>query len=105
MVIDDLDLFRRAFAPDEADSPLTVDPDAMLTLPVAAQSLEPVSWNYRHILQYPGVVEHPKLPPCHRSNVAESAALPAAEELFGLLAAERLDHSGSITWAPLNDGQ
>jgi hypothetical protein len=32
MIIDDLDAFRRAFAPDEADSPLIVDPDTMLTL-------------------------------------------------------------------------
>jgi hypothetical protein len=40
MVIDDLDDFRRAFAPDEAESPLIADPDAVLTLPVAAQSSE-----------------------------------------------------------------
>src|ERR1022692_1063072 len=53
MIIDDLDAFRRAFAPDEADS----------TLGVTAQRLEPVSRNCRHILQLPGVVQHPKLPP------------------------------------------
>jgi hypothetical protein len=36
MIIDDLDVFRRAVAPDEADSPLIIDPDAMLALPVTA---------------------------------------------------------------------
>src|ERR1017187_1244338 len=53
MITDDLDAFRRAFAPDEADS----------TLGVAVQRLEPVSRNCRHILQLLGVVQHPKLPP------------------------------------------
>jgi hypothetical protein len=56
MIIDDLDAFRRALAPDEADSPLIVDPDTVLTLSVTAQSLKPVSWNRRHVRQIAGVV-------------------------------------------------
>src|ERR1039458_9918076 len=88
MVIDDLDALRRALAPDEADSPLIVDADTELTLPVAAQSLKPVSRNCGHVLQFPGVVQHPQLPTRHRSNVAESAALPAVKKLLGLLGAE-----------------
>jgi hypothetical protein len=96
MIIDDLDVFRRAFAPDEADSPLIVDPDTVLTLSVTAESLQPVSWHCRHVLQFPGVVQHPKLPPCHTSNVAESAALLAVKKLLGLFAAEGSYHTGSI---------
>ncbi|SPF42720.1 conserved hypothetical protein [Candidatus Sulfopaludibacter sp. SbA4] len=102
MIIDDLDAFRRAFAPGEAESPLIVDPDTVLTLPVASQSLKPVSWNCRYVLQSPGVVQQPKLPPCHGSNVAESAALLAVKQLLGLLAAEGSDQTGSIPWGPLN---
>jgi len=90
MIIDDLDAFRRAFAPDEAESPLIVDPDAILTLPVAAQSLKP------------GIVQHPKLPPCHGFNVAESAVLLTVKEILGLLAAEGSYHTGSITRWPLD---
>jgi hypothetical protein len=30
MIVDDLDPFRRAFAPDEADWPLIVDPNTVL---------------------------------------------------------------------------
>ena len=104
MIIDDLDAFRRAFAPDEAESPLIVDPDAMLTLPVAAQSLKPVSWNCRHVLQALGVVQHPQLPPGHGSNVAEFAVLLPVKELLGLLAAEGSYHTGSIPRWPLNGG-
>jgi hypothetical protein len=103
MIIDDLDPLRRAFAPNEADSPLIVDPDTMLTLPATAQSLQPVSWNCRHVFQPLGVVQHPKLPPCYRSNLAESAALLALKKLLGLLAAEGSYHTGSISRRPLND--
>jgi hypothetical protein len=96
MIIDDLDAFRRAFAPDEADSPLIVDPDTMLTLPVTAQSLKPVPWNCRHVLQLLGIVQHPQLPPRNCSNVAESAALLAVKQLLGPPAAEGSYHTGSI---------
>src|ERR1019366_6913628 len=85
MIIDDLDAFRRSVPPHEANSPLVVAPDTMLALGVTAQRLQPVSWNCRHALQLLGVVQHPKLPPCHRSNVAESAALLTVKKLLGLL--------------------
>src|ERR1035438_2248127 len=100
MIIDDLDAFRCAFAPGEADSPLIVDPDTVLPLPVTAQSLKPVSWNCRHVLQLLGIVQHPKLPPCNCSNVAESAALLAVKQLLGLPAAEGSYHTGSIPRSP-----
>jgi hypothetical protein len=102
VIIDDLDALRRAFAPEEVDSPSIVDPDAILTLPVSTKRLKPVSRNCRHVLQFLGVVQHPKLPPRHRSNVAESAALLALKELLGLLAAEGSYHTGSISRPPLN---
>jgi hypothetical protein len=56
MIIDDLDVFRRSFPPEETDSPLVVDPNAILPVPVAAQSLEPVSWNRTQIRQDLSVV-------------------------------------------------
>jgi hypothetical protein len=51
MIIDDLDVFRRSFPPEETDSPLIVDSDAVLPLPVAAQGPEPVSWDRTQIGQ------------------------------------------------------
>src|ERR1019366_6869129 len=98
VIIDDLDALRRAVAPDEANSPLVVDPDTMLTLPVTAQGLKPVSWNRRHVLQLLGVVQHPKLPARHRSNVAQPAAPLAFKKQLGLLAADRIvSHGQYIT--------
>src|SRR5450759_5276096 len=95
VIIDHLDAFRCAVAPTEANSPLVVDPDTMLTLGVTAQRLKSVSWNCRHVLQLLGVVQHPKLPARHRSNVAEPVA-PLALKLLGLLAAEGSYHTGRI---------
>jgi hypothetical protein len=103
VIIDDLDALRRAFAPEKADSPSIVDPDTILTLPVTTKRLKPVSRYCRHVLQFLGVVQHPKFPPRHRSNVAESAALLALKKLLGLLAAEGSYHTGSISRRPVND--
>src|ERR1035437_1788644 len=102
MIIDDLDAFRRSVPPDEANSPLVVDPDTMLTLGVTAQGLKPVSWNCRHLLQFLGVVPHPKVTARTRSNVAQPAATLPLKKLLGLLRAEGSYHTGRIPRRPLN---
>jgi hypothetical protein len=50
---------------------LAIDPDAVLALPAAAQSFEPISWHCRHVLQHFGVVQHAELSPRHGGDVAE----------------------------------
>jgi len=56
VIIRDLDIRRMAISPPEADSPLLVDPDAVLALPVTLESLEPVS--YTHLPPAPPFPEH-----------------------------------------------
>ena len=102
MIVDDLDSFRRAFSPDKAQSPLVVDPDAVLTLPVAVQCIEAVSWDRRQVLQPLSVIQHSQLSPRDRFNVSELAAVLALEELLGLLAPEGTYQMGSIPRGPLN---
>jgi hypothetical protein len=58
MIVDDLDSFGGAFPSGKAHSPSIVDPDAVLTFPVAVQCLEAVSWNCRHVFQPLGVIQH-----------------------------------------------
>ena len=58
MIVDDLDAFRRAFAPDKAQPPLVVDPDGVLAPPVTVQCLEAVSWDCRHVFQLLGIIQH-----------------------------------------------
>jgi hypothetical protein len=43
VIIDDLDLLRITFAPDEADAELVVDSDAVLSLAVSDQLFQPIS--------------------------------------------------------------
>jgi hypothetical protein len=52
MIIDDLDIVSVALAPHETDSPLIVDPDAVLTLAVAAKLLQPVAGRNPQILYH-----------------------------------------------------
>jgi hypothetical protein len=92
VVINYLHLLRRAVTPNKADPPLIINPDAVLTLSLAAQSLESVSGYDSQILQCRGIIEHSKLPPCHPSDVPEPAILFAPEQILGLLRAEGPDH-------------
>ena len=105
MIINDLYLLRRAFAPQEADTPLIIDPDTMLPLPVAAQSLEPVSGDGCEVLQLFGVIQHAKLAPRHPFDVAEPATPLTVIQPLGLLAAEGSYHTESISWPPLYGGR
>jgi hypothetical protein len=43
VVVDELDIIRTSFMPGEAESPLGVDPNAVLATSIASQSLEPVT--------------------------------------------------------------
>jgi len=61
VVIDDLDPVGSSAAPLEADSPLLVDPDAVLAGTVPGQFLEPVpGWN-SEIVEVLGRVQQQKL--------------------------------------------
>jgi hypothetical protein len=101
VIVDDLDTLRSAFSPGKTDSPLIVDSDTVLPLPVADQSLKPISGNRPDVFQFLGVVEHSQFPPCSLCDVAELPAAPAMKQLLGFLAAEGADHSGSISRSPL----
>ncbi|EJN85710.1 hypothetical protein HMPREF1129_2262 [Actinomyces naeslundii str. Howell 279] len=43
MVVDELDIIRTSFMPGEAESPLGVDPNAVLAASIASQPLESVA--------------------------------------------------------------
>jgi len=83
---------RISIAPDEADPPAVVDPDAMLAGPVALKRLKTVAPNSGQIRQAGGSVQPSEpLPRLH----FDSAKRPACESLVdrpGLLAPERTNH-------------
>ena len=97
MIIYDFNIERIAVFPQKANSPLIVDSDAIVTLPVTRQRLKPVSRNSRDVLQFLGIVEHPELPPRDDFDAAKLATMEAIEQFRGFLAAEGPDQYGSIS--------
>jgi hypothetical protein len=61
VVVDDLDVFRARWGPDEADTPLLVDPDAVLPDAVALEGFEPVPGRDFEVIQDFGGIEHDEL--------------------------------------------
>jgi len=51
MVVDDFDLVRMAFSPDETDSPLIVDADRVLSVTFSPQRFKPVAWRDTKIVE------------------------------------------------------
>lgn len=102
MIVNNLHTFRCARSPVETYSPLIVNSDAVLTLPVTCQSLKPVSRNHSDILQLFGVIQHSQLPPRHGLDIAELTAAPPVEQFLGFLAVEGPDHPANISRKALN---
>jgi len=53
MIIHDLDILGAAGTPHEADAPLVVDADRMLTKPISLQRFEPVARRRTQVVQGP----------------------------------------------------
>jgi hypothetical protein len=51
VVVDDFDLVRMAFSPNETNSPLIIDANRMLSLPFAPQGFKPVARRYAKVVQ------------------------------------------------------
>jgi hypothetical protein len=57
VIVHDLDLIGVAVVPDEADSPLIVDPHAVLTLPITRERLEAIAGRRSQIIQGARIVQ------------------------------------------------
>ena len=62
MVVDDFDLVRILILPNEANPPLSVDADRMLSCPITRQGFEAVAGRDAQIVQPVGIIEKTKLP-------------------------------------------
>jgi hypothetical protein len=68
VIVYDLDIKRIAAAPVEADSPLLIDPDAVLSVALAVKFFEPIAWT-RQVAQFLGSAKDPQLTQRHALNV------------------------------------
>jgi hypothetical protein len=51
MIVYDFNIVSVPLAPTEADTPLVIDPNAVLSLPVSSQFLKAISWRDKKIIQ------------------------------------------------------
>ena len=51
MIVYDLNIVSVSLVPAEADTPLVIDPNAVLSLPVSSQFLKAISWRDKKIVQ------------------------------------------------------
>ncbi len=81
MVVCDFDLVRIALLPTETDSVLFIDPNAMLTLPVAPESLQSIPGGDTQFRKVLYAVQLIQLAPNHRpKSLWASTPRPAAVE-------------------------
>ena len=77
VVIHYFHVFRSRIGPTEADPPLAVDADAVLSCSVAFEGLQAIAGRYAQILQAARDFKLANLAPCDRSDTRESTAVEA----------------------------
>jgi hypothetical protein len=93
VIIDDLDIERTGLRPAKADSPLIVDPDAVLAGSSAFQGFESIARRYFQIVQAGSDLKLPQLAPGDRLDVHEPPDPDSFREPLGVRAFERSDHA------------
>lgn len=71
MIICDFNVVGSVRHPDKTDPPLIVDPNTMLSGPIAFESFQPITGRCNKILQVRCVVEHRELPLCDLPEAGE----------------------------------
>lgn len=93
VVVRDLDVVRIAVPPPEADAPLMVDPDTVLTFPVSPELLQAVARGHPEILKGLCGVEKGQLSLRDALEIrGELSRSFSVEELLGLFVPKTPDH-------------
>ena len=92
MIVHDLHIVSVPVVPDEADAILIVDPNTVLSTPVACERLEPVAWECSKVTEVVGRMKLLKLPLSNTSDLLQPAAEPARVERLGFGVLERPNH-------------
>ncbi len=101
MVISNLDIGDTGVVPHEAEPPLIVDPDGVLTGAIAFQHMELIPWRRPKIQKRVRRREEQELAPRGAEDVRGKAdGHPASEQLSSRLVLERLNHRGE-TYPPI----
>jgi hypothetical protein len=97
VVVNDLHLLWSSVRPHEADPPLVVDPDAVLSDSIALERFESVSGRNAEVLKHRRRSHLTKFAQRHpvdpRINRPHALTTP---QMFGVLATERSDHDARV---------
>jgi hypothetical protein len=98
VVVGDLDVSRAGRCPGEANPPLIVDPEAVLTGAVSMQLLQTIPWWYPQVAECLSRINDQQLSIRHPLQIrAESPHPLTPPDPFCVSVRERLDHAPSIT--------
>ena len=92
VIVHNLNFVSVALSPHEAETPLLVNPNAMLPLSVAMQCFQAIAGRSSQVAQFGGAVQLPKLSPGDALDSLKAAARLPTVKSPGFGAAERLDH-------------
>jgi hypothetical protein len=91
MVINDFNILSAMTRPAETDAPLIIDPDAVLSLPLAPQSFQPIAGGNAQVFETGGDLELAQLAARHDRALKTPDAL-SARKGFGVGTPKRSDH-------------
>jgi hypothetical protein len=97
MVIHDLHALGTAVAPHKADTPLIIDPDAVLAGTSPTQQLQPIAGWGGQVTEFLGLVKLHQLALCGTLHVmGEAAREPPMKQCLCIPIGERADHLLSL---------
>lgn len=97
MVINNFNLLGMAIDPNEANAPLVVDADAVLSSAVAAQSFQPIARRYTQKVKIRCGMYLLQFPYRHGCNVCKPRYPSPVKQQFGIRVAEALNHDNIVT--------
>jgi hypothetical protein len=93
MIVHNLNFVRVPLVPNKTETPLVVDSHTVLSLSVAAQRFQSIPWRRRHVSQFCGTVQLPKLPARDMLDGLKAAAWLPMVKSPSFRAAERPNHN------------
>jgi hypothetical protein len=97
MIVDDFDVLGGSILPNEADPPLVIDPNTMLTPALSLEQLKPIAGWGRQVAQLFRLVDQAKLALSDALDVVRQFFRePAVEKCFGVAVREGSNHDSII---------
>ena len=96
MVVHDFHLIRISILPQEADTPLIVDPDAVLTLSIAAQRLQAIPGRNRQVTKLGCGMDLRQLPLSDAHETLKTPHVFTVVQFLCVGTPERFDHVGRL---------